>query len=232
MIISHKHKFIFVKTKKVGGTSLELALASICGEEDIITPTSDEDIRKQLNFIGPQNYLNTFKDLGKRGSIKLILGLRERHEKYLRHYSCDRIKDKIGTKIWNEYYKFSVMRNPYDFIVSHYFSSKREESFKDYLLSNPDHLLTNWNIISNEKNEIMVDQVIKYEEYEKGLNIFSNKINLEENIYNIFKKISAKTDRRPSYATVNEMFKNFEDGKKLVEIINSEEMKFGNYQKL
>ena len=69
-------------------------------------------------------------------------------------------------------------------------------------------------------------------EYEKGLNIFSNKINLEENIYNIFKKISAKTDRRPSYATVNEMFKNFEDGKKLVEIINSEEMKFGNYQKL
>ena len=124
------------------------------------------------------------------------------------------------------------MRNPYDFIVSHYFSSKREESFKDYLLSNPDHLLTNWNIISNEKNEIMVDQVIKYEEYEKGLNIFSNKINLEENIYNIFKKISAKTDRRPSYATVNEMFKNFEDGKKLVEIINSEEMKFGNYQKL
>ena len=111
-------------------------------------------------------------------------------------------------------------------------TSKRKESFKDYLLSNPDHLLTNWNIISNEKNEIMVDQVIKYEEYEKGLNIFSNKINLEENIYNIFKKISAKTDRRPSYATVNEMFKNFEDGKKLVEIINSEEMKFGNYQKL
>ncbi len=232
MIISHKHKFIFVKTKKVGGTSLELALASICGEDDIITPTSDEEIRKQLNFIGPQNYLNTYKDLGKRGSIKLILGLRKRHEKYLRHYSCIRIRDKIGTKIWNEYYKFTVMRNPYDFIVSHYFSSKREESFKDYLLSNPDHLLTNWNIISNEKNEIMVDQVIKYEEYEKGLNTFSNKINLDDNIYKIFKTIKAKTDRRPDYATVNEMFKNFNEGKKLVEIINNDEIKFGNYEKL
>jgi len=230
MIISHKHKFIFVKTKKVGGTSLELALASICDDGDIITPTSDEEIRQELNFIGPQNYLNTYKDLGKRGTLKLILGLRERHEKYLRHYSCTRIKEKIGPKIWNEYYKFTVMRNPYEFIVSHYFSSKRDENFKDYLLANPEHLLTNWKIISNKKNEILVDHIIKYEEYEKGLEIVSDKLKLNSNIYNLFKTISAKTDRRPKNATVSEMFDNFEEGKKLVEIINKKEIKLGNYK--
>lgn len=232
MIISHKHKFIFVKTKKVGGTSLELALASICHEGDIITPTSDEEIRQELNFIGPQNYLNTYKDLGKKGTLKLLLGLRERHEKYLRHYSCTRIKEKIGSDIWNEYYKFTVMRNPYEFIVSHYFSSKREADFKDYLLANPEHLLTNWNIISNDKNEVLVDHIIKYEEYEKGLEIISNKLNLNSNIYDVFKTISAKTDRRPRSATVSEMFKNFEAGKKLVEIINKEELALGNYETL
>ena len=230
MIISHKHKFIFIKTKKVGGTSLELALASICDEGDIITPTSDEKIRQELNFIGPQNYLNTYKELGKKGILKVFLGLRERHEKFLRHYSCTRIKEKIGSDIWNEYYKFTVMRNPYEFIVSHYFSSPREEDFKTYLLANPEHLLTNWNIISNEKNEIMVDHIIKYEEYEKGLEIISNKLNLKENIYNTFKSINAKTDRRPKKATVNEMFKNFQEGKKLVEIISKEEIKLGNYE--
>lgn len=47
MIISHKHKFIFVKTKKTAGTSIETLLASICGEEDIIKEISEEEFRKK-----------------------------------------------------------------------------------------------------------------------------------------------------------------------------------------
>ncbi len=31
MIISHEHKFIFLKTKKTAGTSVELALTRLCG---------------------------------------------------------------------------------------------------------------------------------------------------------------------------------------------------------
>ena len=38
MIVSHKHKFIFLKTKKTAGTSIELALTKLCGDDDIITP--------------------------------------------------------------------------------------------------------------------------------------------------------------------------------------------------
>ena len=30
MIVSHKHRFIFLKSQKTGGTSLELALSRIC----------------------------------------------------------------------------------------------------------------------------------------------------------------------------------------------------------
>lgn len=43
MIISHKHKFIFIKTKKTAGTSIEIALSSICDADDIITRISSED---------------------------------------------------------------------------------------------------------------------------------------------------------------------------------------------
>jgi hypothetical protein len=30
MIVSHEHKFIFLKTKKTAGTSIELALSALC----------------------------------------------------------------------------------------------------------------------------------------------------------------------------------------------------------
>ena len=36
MIISHKHKYIFVKAQKVAGTSVQDALAKECGPNDIV----------------------------------------------------------------------------------------------------------------------------------------------------------------------------------------------------
>ena len=38
MIISHRHRFIYVKARKVAGTSVEVALAKHCGDADIVTP--------------------------------------------------------------------------------------------------------------------------------------------------------------------------------------------------
>ena len=37
MILSHKHKFVFVKNRKVAGTSVEVALSPHCGPDDILT---------------------------------------------------------------------------------------------------------------------------------------------------------------------------------------------------
>ena len=37
-IVSHKFGFIFCKTRKTAGTSLEVYLGRRCGPEDIVTP--------------------------------------------------------------------------------------------------------------------------------------------------------------------------------------------------
>jgi len=56
MIVSHEHKFIFLKTKKTAGTSIELALTELCGPQDVITPLTEIDEARRTNGRGPQNW--------------------------------------------------------------------------------------------------------------------------------------------------------------------------------
>jgi hypothetical protein len=58
MILSEKHKFIFIKGRKVASTSMEIALSGICGEHDIITPISTIDERHRAYTIGSRSAQN------------------------------------------------------------------------------------------------------------------------------------------------------------------------------
>ena len=56
MIISHSRKFIFIKTFKTGGSSLEIALSKYCGKGDILTELDppEEALRRERYGIGAQ----------------------------------------------------------------------------------------------------------------------------------------------------------------------------------
>ena len=56
MIVSHEHKFIFLKTKKTAGTSVELALTELCGPDDVITPLTEIDEAQRAGKRGAQNW--------------------------------------------------------------------------------------------------------------------------------------------------------------------------------
>lgn len=110
LIISHQHKFIFIKTNKTAGTSIEIALSKFCGPNDVITPIDREDeaIRQQLGYPGPQN------DKG-----------------FYNHISAEKIKAKIGDDVWEHYFKFCVERNPWDRYVSFYYFRHKTEPRPD-----------------------------------------------------------------------------------------------------
>ncbi|NDP43564.1 MAG: hypothetical protein GZ089_12745 [Aromatoleum sp.] len=57
MILSRRHRFVFVKGMKVAGTSVEIALSAICGPDDIVTPMSpvDEKLRVDAGH-PPRNF--------------------------------------------------------------------------------------------------------------------------------------------------------------------------------
>ena len=58
VIASHQHRFIFLKTRKTAGTSVEIALSKVCGPDDIITEISPEDekLRQAAGGRPPQNF--------------------------------------------------------------------------------------------------------------------------------------------------------------------------------
>lgn len=58
MIVSRKHRFIFVKGRKVAGTSVEFLLSGLCGPHDVVTPITpvDERLRLARGGVVAQNY--------------------------------------------------------------------------------------------------------------------------------------------------------------------------------
>ena len=49
MIVSHKHKFIFIRPFKVAGTSLEYAMTPFLGADDIVCELGKDEEIKRLN---------------------------------------------------------------------------------------------------------------------------------------------------------------------------------------
>jgi hypothetical protein len=188
MIISHKHRFIFLKTRKTAGTSIEIALSRFCGEEDIITPIGREDkLRENLSPRGAQNF--QYAPEGKHTSQA------ERQISYYNHIPARRVRALIGTEIWDEYFKFCIERNPWDKAISMYYwrTRKREPqplSLLEFLRSENDKhempegrgsKLSNFRIYSIGRN-VAVDHVGLYENLNSELEQIADLLNLPEEI--------------------------------------------------
>jgi hypothetical protein len=187
VVISHKHKFIFIKTRRCATSSIEYALAQICGAKDIVTdhtnrnPPSDRNTRGWFNPLPDVSFsLHRAHEIGYTclGQLKVDLLRFLRREKYYDHIPAEVVKARLGSK-WDNYFKFTVERNPWDKEVSYYYHRKYAEGFGD--LTFEEHLkspCTDVALYTNRKGRLLVDYVMRYERLQEDFEYVLNKLDL------------------------------------------------------
>jgi hypothetical protein len=153
VIVSHEHGFVFMKTRKTAGTSVEIALSRVCGDQDVITPVTDDDelLRRARGGRGPQHYLEP----------------PNLERKAFNHMPVSMVRKMLGRRRFESYFSFAIERNPWDAVVSLYHWRIRDTepgSFRHYVNSDAvETFATKNQRIYRIKGEVAVDRVLRYE---------------------------------------------------------------------
>lgn len=163
MIISHKYKFIFIKTQKTAGTSIEVDLNHHLGRNDISTP-----VYPKVDGHVPKNYKN--------GYFK---------KDFVNHMSACEIIKNIGENTFKSYFTFCVEREPVDKCISYYsmlknspyHRSNKSISFNDYI--NDGIFPNDVAKYTSDDGKLLVNKILKYENLEQELQDVSKIIGLD-----------------------------------------------------
>lgn len=103
MLVSHVKKFIYTKTIKTAGTSVEVYFEPFCM------------LSGDFNFSHLRDqYVSNAGIVGYRGSD--VSG-----KQWYNHMPASLIKSQLGSELWYDYFKFCVVRNPFERYVSAFY---------------------------------------------------------------------------------------------------------------
>jgi len=152
VIVSHEHGFVFMKTRKTAGTSVEIALSRVCGPDDVITPIveDDEALRRAAGGRGPQHFEAPPLE-----------------RKAFNHMPVSMVRRMLGRKRFESYFSFAIERNPWDAVVSLYhwkYRASEPGDFAEYVASEAvEEFATKNQRIYRLDGRVAVDRVLRYE---------------------------------------------------------------------
>lgn len=165
-MISHQHKCIFIHIPKCAGTSIEKVL----GHYDLYDGRRKQDHRS-LRMIEKPLSISSFTS-----ADNLYEYLRSLNN-IIKSHPNPKNKLTVSKEQYKSYYKFSIVRNPWDRVYSWYKNVLRDQkhmevlnlpsnvSFKDFLLGNlgKDKLRPQTYWLKNYKGNVEMDFIGKFE---------------------------------------------------------------------
>jgi len=219
-------KFIFLKPRKVAGTSFEIALSHFASTNSIITPISAEDeiTRNKLGFLGAQNFLKPQSEMNLSKSNEFIYKKFARFHlplKFWNHMSAKNIKKNLGDLIWSNSYKISIVRNPYDIAVSMFFFENKHienwtsETFNQWCIQNSESFTLNQKQYLIDDQEV-INFYIRFENFQEDILNLEAQFSELTGLYNLFQKIRAKASYRPQNAQTMSLFSRAPEAYKII----------------
>ncbi len=157
MLICHKYRFIFIKTLKTAGTSIEVELSRKMSDFDVVTPIippEPEHVPRNYVTVGPNN----------------------RRVQFFNHMPALLVRQLIGKDKFDRYFKFCVEREPVDKCISDYSMRKNspthnrnqmELTSENYV--NAGRFPVDADKYTDESGTLIVDKILKYENLQAEL---------------------------------------------------------------
>lgn len=213
MIASFAHNFIFIKTRKTAGSSIELALGRLCGDDDIITTLGfDEPIRWEHGWRGAQNFSQSarlarkYLAISNRRDAAQLVKLQRKIRKrggFHPHMGARRLVKQLDAAFWSRAYKWTVERHPYEKAVSlAYFKIWRQSLSPGSFQETLNNLIANNRIDDRFRytidGRLAVDEIIKFEELPVAFPRLIAKLGLTFDGELPRAKSTQRADRRPA----------------------------------
>ncbi|WP_107668762.1 sulfotransferase family 2 domain-containing protein [Cyanothece sp. BG0011] len=179
MLISFEKKFIFIHVYKVAGSSINKALKSY--------------------QYSPSLYVKSLDKISQILSLEVPY-LFDRVTKFEHHVTASELKKSLSPKVFNTFYKFGFVRNPWDWQVSLYHYARKEKTNKHHQLIKSkknfdeyiDWLVNDWwttheirlqkSFLYDEQGNCLVDFIGKYEQLDQDFNSLLEKLDVKASL--------------------------------------------------
>lgn len=216
MLVSHRRQFIYTKTKKTAGTSVESYFEPYC--------QFDGEWKRSPKR---EEYSSAAGIVGYRGEG------RPRDCMWWKHMPAALIKERLGNEIWEKYFKFCVIRNPFEKAISGFFFYLKVNGLPLKDPGHPQEQFIEWldtvgpptdRDIFLINGRFCLDDVIRYEKLNEDMERICQRLGIP---WAPGELPGFKKGIRPTHATVEYLYT--EKSRKIIEKIYAFELDYFGY---